>query len=264
MKTVIHFQQTVKMVHGNPSLRIDDLRIYEKECVAFYGLGEEVAEIITNQITGAYPPEEGSVYIQGNDSREITDTSWFDFVDDFGIYSASAPLQENASIGENIAMIFRSQDSAIDESRLSSAVLKLANLVHLTITDLSKIMNEAASLLRMKVRLARALAFRPKVVILREPTEQLSRDVSHKMLDLLKRVRRKWKFTLILFTGDIWFLQEFAERILFLNPQTGVIVENQLREWYHNLLPFLKPSPAKLLQLSRDILQYGDRKGSKV
>ena len=152
----------------------------------------------------------------------------------------------------------------MDESRLSAAVLKLANLVHLTITDLSKIMNEAASLLRMKVRLARALAFRPKVVILREPTEELSREVSQRMLDLLKRVRRKWKFTLILFTSDIWLLQELAEKVLFLNPQSGMVVENELRGWYHNVLPFLKPSPAKLLQLSRDILQYGRGKGSRV
>jgi ABC-type transporter Mla maintaining outer membrane lipid asymmetry ATPase subunit MlaF len=264
MKPVIHFQQTVKMIHGHPPLRIDDLRIYEKECVAFYGLTEDIAEIITNQITGAYAPEEGSIYIHGNDSREITDTSWFDFVGNFGIYSTSAPLQENASIGENIAMIFRSQDSSLDESRLSAAVLKLANLVHLTITDLSKIMNEASSLLRMKVRLARALAFRPSVVILREPTEEVSREVSQKLLDLLKRVRRKWKFTLLLFTSDIWLLQEVAERVLFLNPQTGIIVENQLRGWYHSVLPFLKPSPAKLLQLSRSILQYGQVKSSRV
>ena len=264
MRTVVHFQQTVKMIYGHPTLRIDDLRIYEKECVAFYGLNEDIAEIITNQITGTYPPEEGSVFIHGIDSREIADSTWFDFVGDFGIYSISTPLQENASIGENIAMIFRRQDSAMDEARLSAAVLKLANLVHLTITDLSKIMNEATSLLRMKVRLARALAFRPKVVILREPTEKLSRDVSQKLLDLLKRVRRKWKFTLLLFTGDIWFLQEAAARVLFLNPQTGIIVENQLRGWYHNVLPFLKPSPARLLQLSRDILQYGQTKGSRV
>ena len=264
MKTVIHFQQTVKMVHGHFSLRIDDLRIYEKESVAFYGLSEDVIEIITNQITCAYAPEEGSVYIHGNDSREITDTSWFDFVGDFGIYSTSTPLQENASIGENIAMIFRIQDSGMDETRLSSAVLKLANLVHLTITDLSKIMNEAASLVRMKARLARALAFHPKIVILREPTEGLSREVAQRLLDLLKRVRRKWRFTLLLFTSDIWFLQEVAERVLFLNPQTGMILENQLRGWYHNVLPFLKPSPVKLLQLSRDILQYGRGKGSRV
>jgi len=263
MKTVIHFHQTVKMAHGSPILRIQDLRIYEKECVAFYGLPEEIADVITNQVTGAYAPEEGTVAIYGKDITKITDETWFDFVGDFGIYTSSAPFQENASIGENIAMILRGQDSNVSEYRLSASVLKLANTVHLTITDLSKMMNEASSLLRMKVRLVRALAFRPKVVILREPTLELSRDVSQELLELLKHTRRKWKFTLLLFTEDAWFLEQLAERVLVLNTQSGLVIENQLRGWYHNVLPFLKPSPAKILQLSRDILQYG-RIGSRV
>lgn len=264
MKTAIHFQKTMKMVHGNLGLRIDDLRIYENECVAFYGLREDVVDILTNHITGAYPPDEGNVYIHGTDSREISDASWFDFVGDIGIYTSVAPFLENSSIGENIAMLFRSHDSIMEEPRLSASVLRLANLVHLTITDLSKIMNEATSQLRMKVRLARALAYHPKVVILHEPTEELSREVAQKLMDLLKRTRRKSKYTLLLFTSDIWLLQELAERVLFLNPHSGVILENQIRGWYHSVLPFLKPSPAKLLELSRNILQYGMLTNSKV
>src|SRR5687767_9094771 len=125
------------MLHGAPAVCIDDLQIYDKECVAFYGLPEEIAEIITNQITAAYSPEEGNVYLYGTDSREILDATWFDYIGHFGIYSSITPFQENASAGENIARLLRSQDPSIDEPQLSSAVLHIANLVQLTITDLS-------------------------------------------------------------------------------------------------------------------------------
>jgi phospholipid/cholesterol/gamma-HCH transport system ATP-binding protein len=260
MKTAIDFQNTVKHLHGSPAVLIDDLRIYDKECVAFYGLTEEIADVITNEITGAYSPETGNVFLYGKDTRQIPDSSWFALLDSVGIYGSDSHFQENASIGENIAKLFRIQDETIEEPHLSSLVLKLANLVQLTITDLSKTMGEASRMLRMKAKLARTLAFRPQLVIFNDSTEEMPNEVSKKLIDLLRRSKRKLKYTLVLFTSDVRLLQALADRALFLNPVTGLIVENQLRGWYHTLLPWLQPSPTKLLELARDILQYGGMK----
>jgi phospholipid/cholesterol/gamma-HCH transport system ATP-binding protein len=264
VKTAIHFQNTVKRLLGSPAVHIHDLRIYDQECVVFYGLTEEIAEIITHQITGAYSPEEGNVYIYGTNSREISESTWFEYVGNFGIYSSSITFRERSSIGENIAILFRGQNPSIEEPQLSAAVLHLANLVQLTITDLSYSMGRASSLVRMKARLARSLAYKPKLVIFYEPTEELSQDVTRKFLELIRRTRRKLKYTSLVFTSDVRFIQQIADRVLFLNPHSGVLIENQLRGWYHNLLPFLQPSPAKLLQLARDILQHSGVRTSKV
>ena len=59
-----------------------------------------------------------------------------------------------------------------------------------------------------------------------------------------------------MFSSDLWFIEQLAERVVFLNPNDGQFVENQLRWWYHKLLPFLKPSPAQVLQLSFDGMQH--------
>ena len=264
MKTAIHFQNTVKRLLGSTAVHIHDLHIYDQECVVFYGLTEEIAEIITHQITGAYSPEEGNVYIYGTNSREISESTWFEYVGNFGIYSSSIPFRERSSIGENIAILFRGQNPSIEEPQLSAAVLHLANLVQLTITDLSYSVGQASSLVRMKARLARSLAYKPKLVIFYEPTEELSQEVTRKFLELIRRTRRKLKYTSLVFTSDVRFIQQIADRVLFLNPHSGVLIENQLRGWYHNLLPFLQPSPAKLLQLARDILQHSGVRTSKV
>jgi phospholipid/cholesterol/gamma-HCH transport system ATP-binding protein len=264
MKTAISFQQSIKMLHGAPAVCIDDLQIYDRECVAFYELTEEVAEIITNQVTGAYSPEEGNVYLFGTDSRQMADSNWFDYIGQFAIHRNSTPFRDAASIGENIAMLFRSRIPGIEEPRLSSAVLSVANLVQLTITDLSRTVGDAGSLLRIKAQLARTLAFKPRLIVFYEPSEDLSYGTTRKLIELIRRTRRKLKYTAVLFTSDVRLLQELADRVLFLNPLTGVVVENQLREWYHNVLPFLQPSPSKLLQLARNILQYGGFRRTKV
>jgi ABC-type methionine transport system ATPase subunit len=118
-------------------------------------------------------------------------------------------------------------------------------------------MSDAGSLVKMKVRLARTLAFKPELVVFPEPTEGLSLSLTRQFVKLVRKSRRKIKYTVVLFTSDVRLVQEMAERVIFLNPITGFVVENQLRGWYHNLLPFLQPSSSKLLQLARDILQYG-------
>jgi len=264
MKTAIHFHRVLKMAGGNPVLRIQDLKIFERECVAFYGLSGDLIEIINNQITCVYPPDRGTVYIFGKDSRQIAEKSWFEFVGEFGIYLSSSPLLENASIGENLAVMYRGKEPSLQEPRLSASVLRLANLVQLTITDLSKITHEASSLLRMKARLARSLAMNPKILILRNPTENLLHEDAQRFLELLNIAKRKLKFTIVLFSSDRWLLQELARRVIFLNAETGDIVENRLRGWYHYVLPFLKPARATLIQLSRNISKHKYGRNTKV
>lgn len=259
MKTVVHFQDVVKTLRGIPSLRINDLRIYERESVAFFGLPHEHTEMILNQMTGAYIPDEGTVSILGTDSRDISDEKlWFQFVENFGIFSSQQEFQEGVSIGENIAMLYRLHNEPMEEPQLSASVLNLANLVQLTITDLSRMMSEATSSLRMKVRLGRAFAYHPKVIILCNPTEELNTEVSEQLVELIKRAKRKLRFTLVLFTSNVWLVEQSADRVIFLNPMHGLYVENQLRGWYHKLFPFLKPSSSQLLQLSCDALQHGN------
>jgi phospholipid/cholesterol/gamma-HCH transport system ATP-binding protein len=264
MKTAISFQNSVKMLHGSPAVCIDDLQIYDREFAAFYGLSEVVADIITNQITGAYSPEEGNVYLFGTDSKQMADSFWFDYIGHFAIHRNRTPFREAASIGENIATVFRNRNPEIQEPQLSSAVLNVAGLAQLTITDLSRTVGDAGSLLRMKAQMARTLAFKPRLVVFYEPSDDLSFGVTRKMIDLIRRTRRKLKYTALLFTSDVRLLQALADRVFFLNPFTGVVVENELREWYHTLLPFLQPSPSKLLQLARNILQYGGFRKTKV
>lgn len=256
MKTAIHFHNTVKNVHGLPIFRILDLQIYEKETLGVYGLSDEQIELLINQMTGASPPEEGAIRILGRNSQDIEEESWFQFLENFGIYSPHSVLEETASIGENVAALYRLKAESREEPNLSASVLRLANLVQLTITDLSRMTTETSPVLRMKTRLAKTLAYHPPVVVLCNPTEGFPVHLTQQFTELIKRTRRKLNFTLVVLTSDIWLLQQLANRIIFLNPLEGTFVENKLRGWYHKFLPFLKPSASQLSQLSKSVLQH--------
>ena len=94
-------------------------------------------------------------------------------------------------------------------------------------------------------------------MIVCDPDSGHTAEVTQRLAELIQRARRKLKFTLLIFTSDLWFIEQLAERVVFLNPNNGQFIENQLRRWYHKLLPFLKPSPAQVLQLSFDGMQHG-------
>jgi len=108
----------------------------------------------------------------------------------------------------------------------------------------------------MKTRLARALAYHPTVVVLCNPTDQMDADGIDLFINLIKRTRKKLKYTLIVFTSDILLLEEIADRIVFLDPFEGTFIENRLRGWYHHFFPFLKPSTSQLMQLSLDVTRH--------
>lgn len=257
MKSAIHFQNAIKNVHGVPVFHVQDLLIRDNETLGIYGLPEEYIEVFLNLMTGAFCPEEGSVTILGRDSREVEEESWFEFVENFGIYNPQTSLDEASSIGENVAALYRLRNDSMEEPNLSASVLRLSNLVQLTIADLSKMMAKANPMLRMKTRLARALAYHPSVVVLCNPTKPFVPELSDLFIDLIKRTRRRLKYTLIAFTSDLWFLEQISDRIIFLDPIAGTFIENCLRGWYHKFLPFLKPSTSQLLQLSVDVAHHG-------
>jgi ABC-type transporter Mla maintaining outer membrane lipid asymmetry ATPase subunit MlaF len=144
----------------------------------------------------------------------------------------------------------------MEEPNLSAAVLRLANLVQLTIADLSRMMSQSNRMQRLKTRLARALAYHPSVVALCNPTDEMEPETIPLFIDLIKRTRKKLKYTLIIFTSDAFFLEEIANRIIFLDPAEGVFIENRLRGWYHRFFPFLKPSTSQVMQLSMDVAEH--------
>jgi len=76
---------------------------------------------------------------------------------------------------------------------------------------------------RQRIMIAMAIANNPKLLIADEPTTALDVTIQKQILDLLNKLRKKFKMSLLLITHDLSIVKKISERVCVM--EKGVIVE---------------------------------------
>ena len=76
---------------------------------------------------------------------------------------------------------------------------------------------------RQRIAIARAMALKPKLVVLDEPTSALDRTVQVQIADLLKALQKKHKIAYIFISHDLKVIRSMSHRIIVMKD--GNIVE---------------------------------------
>ena len=90
--------------------------------------------------------------------------------------------------------------------------LKIANLKNLSLKELSGGQQQ-------RVFLAKTIVSNPEILILDEPTNALDPEIRKEFLEILQSLNTEHNITILLITHDINSLNEFANKILFLNKK---------------------------------------------
>ncbi len=210
-----------KDYRGLRPLRIQRLELRQGQSVALLGFDQATAEVFVNLVTGATVPDSGDVRVFGESTVAITDAgAWLTSLDRFGILSERAVLLEGLTVLQNLAMPFTLElDPLADAIRMQAS--RLAAEVGVSEADLARPVSALPPAGRLRVRLGRALALDPRILLAEHPTASLpADDVSAFAADLaaLVAVRRLSSLTL---TADRAFAAAIAEEVLNLEPATG-------------------------------------------
>jgi ABC-type Mn2+/Zn2+ transport system ATPase subunit len=92
---------------------------------------------------------------------------------------------------------------------------------------------------QQRVLIARALAQQPQVLLLDEPTTGIDITTQHSVLDLIRRLHRDLKLTILLITHDINMIRSHVDRLVLLKtrlyaagPPEEVLRPDVLRQVY--------------------------------
>jgi microcin C transport system ATP-binding protein len=86
---------------------------------------------------------------------------------------------------------------------------------------------------RQRIAIARAMALKPKLVVLDEPTSALDRTVQVQIVELLKSLQKKHKMAYIFISHDLKVIRSMSHRIIVMKD--GNIVEaGDAKKIYNN------------------------------
>ncbi|MGH9372638.1 MAG: hypothetical protein ACRD15_14010 [Vicinamibacterales bacterium] len=218
---VLEIRSVTKDYRGLRPLRIEHLELREGQTLALAGFDQAAAEVFVNLATGATVPDSGEVRVFGESTAAITDAdAWLASLDRFGILSERAVLLDGLDALQNLAMPFTLEVDRLTDA-LRAKARGLAHEVGMETDDLGRPVGDLTPPARVRVRLGRALALRPRVLIAEHPNASLSpADLPAFATDFAGVVAARGIAALTL-TADRTFAAAVAEQVLTLQPATG-------------------------------------------
>jgi ABC-type lipoprotein export system ATPase subunit len=229
---VLTLRDVEKKYGGLRPLRVRNLVISAGGSVFLTGFDRPAAETFINLLTGATLPESGEVVCLGRQTRDIADsTEWLAFVEQFGIASDRVVLLETMTVAQNLAISF-DLDLEPVPPHILSRVTSLAAEVGIDPSMLDTRVGEASPLQQARVRLARALALDPELLVLEHPTATLSPEEASQYAATIKKIGARRKLTVLGLTADEKFAGETGGRLLVWQPATGECRERSGRKFW--------------------------------
>jgi ABC-type branched-subunit amino acid transport system ATPase component len=218
---VVELSRVSKNYYGLRPLRVEALSLSPGEHVAILGFDEPMAETFVNLVTGATLPDSGDVRVYGRRTAEITDsTDWLGLVDRFGIVSPRAVLLDGFSVLQNLAMPF-TLDVEPPPDDVREKAVSLAHEVGLAASDLERPVASLDELGRARIRLGRALALDPTVLILEHASASLARRDVVGFGVTVRKIGTRRGIAVVAVSADRDFAMATAGRVLTHEGATG-------------------------------------------
>ena len=221
MPAVLELRGISKAYGGLRPLRLESFTLEYGERAALVGPDQPAAETLTNLITGATLPDAGDIRVFGVPTANLaTSDEWLAFVDRFGIVSERAVLLESLSALQNLAMPF-SLDIEPPPPEIRARASALAEEVGLPTSVLETAVAQLSGADRFRLRLGRALALGPELLLLEHPTASVEPAAIGPLAASTSSVANSRRLAAMAVTLDEHFAEEFATRIEKLDGATG-------------------------------------------
>ncbi|MDZ5473339.1 nickel import ATP-binding protein NikE [Bacillus sp. 31A1R] len=222
--------------------------IEEGTCLGLIGTSGAGKSTLGKVILGIQPPEQGQILFQGHD-----------------IYRSDKMTQRN--IRRNLQVVFQDSYSSVNprltaEQIISeplenyekltiaeqrSLVISLLERVGLSEKDLNKYPNQFSGGQLQRINIARAIALKPKLIVLDESVSSLDMVTQSLILELLKELKEDYGLSYLFITHNIKAAFSISDRL-------GVLEKGELIELYDSKDEFFYSKNPVILQLRDSIL----------
>jgi phospholipid/cholesterol/gamma-HCH transport system ATP-binding protein len=191
-----------------------NLRINKGESVVIIGRSGGGKSVLLKHLIGLLMPEAGEVLIDGQNIVGMNERQLLAVRRNFGMLFQGAALFDSMTVAENIAFALRRQRGC-KESEVRDKVSEALAMVELAGIE-NKKPAELSGGMRKRVGLARAIVYRPEIVLYDEPTTGLDPVIADTIDQLIISIRQKLKVTSVVVTHDMRSARRIGQRIFML------------------------------------------------
>ena len=174
------------------------LEIERGEFVAIVGPSGSGKSTLLHIIGGVDSPDDGKVYIDGNDISKYSSKELAYFRRrKVGLIYQFYNLIPNLKVRHNIELPLKLDKRKINQNEFSDIVKKLG-----IESKLNSFPSELSGGQQQRVAIARSLIYNPSIILADEPTGNLDRKNSKEIIEIFKYFNKTLKQTIILITHD--------------------------------------------------------------
>ena len=184
------------------------LDIEDNDFVVILGASGSGKSTFLNVISGLERPDSGKVFYDGNEITALSDNELTEFrKKNVGFIFQQYYLLSNMSVDKNVKM-----GAALANNKDYKNVIRAVGLGE----KLHKYPSELSGGEQQRVSIARALAKRPRLLFLDEPTGALDEQTGRQVLDYICKLQKEYGFTIVMVTHNL-NIAEMANTVIKMN-----------------------------------------------
>ena len=212
---MIEVSQLRKSFGTQEVLRGVNLSISRGESAVIIGGSGCGKSVLLRHIIGLIQPDSGDVRIEGESIVNLSERELIKIRRKFGMLFQSAALFDSLTVAENVGFLLDREETMSREA-IRKTVAEALELVDLGGTE-NKKPAELSGGMRKRVGLARAIIYKPEIIVYDEPTTGLDPVVSDSIDQLVIKMRDQLNCTTIVVTHDTRSMRRVGNHVMMLH-----------------------------------------------
>ena len=224
---LLEMKDVVKQFGGLTAVSNMSFHVDEGEIYGVIGPNGAGKTTIFNLITGVYQVTEGDVIfngqsIEGKKPYQIINLGIARTFQNISLFTGMTVL-ENILVGVHdrmksglLASIIHTASQQKEEKEAREEAMKLLAFVGLD-KDADRLATELPYGKQRKLEIARAMATKPKLILLDEPAAGMNDSETAALTELIRNIREKFGITIVLIEHDMQLVMSLCDRVMVVN-----------------------------------------------